>query len=102
MIGSYKFTEHNPLGKTPAILIVMSVDDGKSAETIVSAVGERGPYWRITTATVSGDKLEWVPRAASGKRVISWRDANSGSVDLHPPPDRNVMITTSSMTRLDG
>ena len=88
MAGSFRYLNTNPLGKDPALLVVMSVD-GQTAEVITSQKGihnpktgkiEAGSLWRFTTATVAGDRLEFVPRDQASRFIFKWTDANSGTI----------------------
>ena len=88
MVGSFRFLNSTPLGKDPALLVVMSVD-GQTAEIITSQKGihnpktgkmEAGSLWRFTTATVSGDRIDFVPRDQANQFTFKWSDANSGTI----------------------
>lgn len=112
-IGSFQFINRNELGEAPALLIVMSVEEQQTAEIIMSIKGRTDPQtnkmvagsiWRFVTSRISGDKLEYVPRAGSARWVFDWRDANSGSFSL--VNDQQVggrgFGYSARFTRLDG
>ena len=48
-VGSFRYLTHSPSGDLPQCLIVMSVDEGKSAEMIIAGKGDNGPFWRFVT-----------------------------------------------------
>ena len=88
MVGSFRYLNSTSMSKDPALLVVMSVD-GRTAEVITSQKGihnpktgkmEAGSLWRFTTATVNGDRLEFVPRDQAWQYSFKWTDANSGTI----------------------
>ena len=113
-IGSFQFTNRNPLGEEPGILIVMSVEEQQTAEVIQSIKGrfnpktqkiESGSIWRFVTGRISGDKLEYVPRDGSPRYMFEWRDANSGSFGLMNDQQvgaKGGLGYSAHFTRLDG
>lgn len=112
-VGSFQFINRNDLGESPALLIVLSVEGQQTAEIITSIKGrfnpqtqklESGSIWRFVTSRISGDKLNYVPRAGSASWVFDWRDANSGSFSLinDQQVGRTAMGFSSRFTRLDG
>ena len=101
----------NPLGKDPALLVVMSVD-GQTAEIITSQKGihnpktgkfEAGSIWRFTTANVLGDRIEFVPRDQASRFIFKWTDANSGTISYTKDSGTGGGLgATEHFTRLDG
>src|SRR6185436_18971671 len=80
-VGSFKYTAVGPRGPYPGYIIVMSIEDGKTAEIIMG--GNRvGPFWRFVTASVSGDTIEYQPRDQGGTFSFHWKDANGGTLNL--------------------
>jgi Caspase domain len=115
MIGSWAFVNRTSLGKTPGVLVVMSVA-GQAAEIILSVKGAIDPstgkmgggaVWRFLTGGVSGSRLEFVPRDQGAEFVFSWRDDNSGSIAMF---NRDATVITAgsnignseAFSRLDG
>jgi hypothetical protein len=101
-IGSFKFVADSPAGRDPALIIVMSIEGGRSAEVIVTGKGPTGFYWRFVTGTVSGDRLEYVPRDGAARYVFSWNDARSGSLSQLSEGHAARPAYNTSFTRLDG
>ncbi len=106
MVGSYKYHGLTSVGPHPAILIVMSVDDGQTAELIMATNSEVGPFWRFLPGTISGDQIEFQPRATASRFLVRWTDINSGK--LTQINDRNMnaagrpLSRDTTFTRLDG
>ncbi len=112
--GSWAFQNPSPLGKKPALLVVMSVEGGQTAEIIWSVKGsynakfakmEGGSVWRFVTANLSGDSLEFVPRDGGSTSTFHWHDANSGSFTTLNPSGlggSKSMGANERFTRLDG
>ena len=112
-IGSFQFINRNVLGESPGLLIVMAVEEQQTAEIIMSIKGrlnsttntmESGSVWRFVTGRLSGDKLEYVPRAGSSRWIFEWRDAGTGTFSMMN--DQQVggrgWAHSSRLTRLDG
>jgi len=96
----------------PLLFIVLSLSKGSSAEIIVSTKdwlsrgGQLpvGPFWRFTTATVSGPRLEFNllgqhNAMAEPPQTIKWSDANSGQFSGRPDAGT---VYSAPFTRLDG
>ncbi|MBV8393857.1 MAG: caspase family protein, partial [Alphaproteobacteria bacterium] len=82
-IGGFKYP--NGPNREPAILIVMSVDEGQSAEAITAGRFADGSMsWRFVRATISGDTLEFVPSDQRPKQSFKWNSAAGGSVTMIP------------------
>ena len=112
-VGSFQFINRTPLGQDPALIIVISVDEQQTAEVIMSMKGrfnpkenktEQGTLWRFVTGRISGDKLDFVPRAGSSRWAFDWRDVNSGSFSLvnDKQVGANNLGYNARFTRLDG
>lgn len=103
-VGSYRFSANSPSGLTPAVLVVMSVEEKGSAELIAATKGPSGTFWRFTRGPLSGNRLEFALGVEGYHRIqFDWRDANSGTVaNIDERPGRNASITSSRFTRLDG
>ena len=106
-IGSWQYVGNNKGNRTPQCLIVMSVEEGKTAELIMSARGDNGPFWRFVTGDIRDGKIEYQPKDGSAHFSFAWNDANGGT--LSQQPDRrgrgggkNPPIYTAPFTRLDG
>jgi hypothetical protein len=65
--------------RSPAVMIVTSADEKRTAQIITASVSETR-YWRYMTATVSRNKLEVIPRQGAPRFIFEWSDANSGTV----------------------
>ena len=113
-VGSYKYETKSPLGTFSQLIIVMSVEEGQTAEIILSGKGrynaktnkvEPGSYWRFVTASISGDKMEFVPREYAPRVTFEWKDANGGTVSVFSDglggPNRGFGKDVTFM-RLDG
>lgn len=101
-IGTYKFAERNNRGIEPLLLVVMAVDESKTAQIILSGRNERGPWWRFSAGTVSGDRLEYNPHSKSSRFIFDWRGANAGSVGIICDRCTNTRPFSTDFTRLDG
>ena len=105
-IGSWQYTAHSKAGNAPQCLVVMSVDEGRTAELIMSGRGENGNYWRFVTGDIKDGKIEYQPKDGSAHFSFVWNDANSGT--LTQQPDRRGRgggknpVFTARFTRLDG
>jgi hypothetical protein len=116
MTGSFQYLSRTPLGSDPALLLVMSVDPSGTAEIITANKGihnpktgkmEGGSIWRFTTANVSGNRLEFVPRDQAARMTFSWSDANSGSFsslqeNATGGGNNKTVGGSTKFTRLDG
>lgn len=104
MIGSFKYASRYKIGNTPGLMIVMSIEEGSTAEIILAGISEIGPFWRFVTAKLTGGQLEFVPRDNAGKQIWAWKDASSGSLSVFSESvggqDNRPYSTT--FTRLDG
>ena len=112
-VGSFQYTRKTRLGVDPALLVVLSVEDQRTAEVIVSVKGrfnqqtqklESGSIWRYITARVEGDRLEFVPRDSAERTMFDWRDANSGNFSTlnEQVGDPRGVSSGVRFTRLDG
>ena len=100
-IGAFKFMTNPPQrGPTPQLLVVMSVDEGNTAECIMCGK-VLGSYWRFITGKLSGERLEYEPPTGGAHFVFDWRDANGGSVALFPAGGAGGRVTNTTFTRLD-
>jgi hypothetical protein len=104
MIGSFKYVSKYKIGNTPALAIVMSIEEGSTAEIILAGISEIGPFWRFVTARLNGGQLEFVPRDNAGKQIWAWSDANSGSVSVFSESvgGQDNRPHSAKFTRLDG
>ncbi len=109
-VGAYQFIARTPAGQKPALLIVMSVEAGKTAECIYAGASEKGPFWRFVTASVDGGKLNYVPRDGGAQFTFVWTDAASGTLtEMKDTAGRNpgrrsggAGAYTTKFMRLDG
>ena len=110
-IGSFSYIGQSPQGREPQLLIVMSVEEKRTAE-IIQAGKNNGVYWRFVTGTLTNERLEYVPRDGAMRFLFDWKDANSGSL-TQMPGDRAGMGGSggggkggkpynTQFTRLDG
>lgn len=65
-----------------------------------------GPYWRFVTATLTNERLEYVPKDGAARFMFSWKDANSGSLTQMPEhkagSGKGGKPYNTQFTRLDG
>ena len=105
MVGSFKFMSKYKNGTYPQVMIVMSVEQGSTAEFITAGISEIGPYWRFVTGSISTGRLEYVPRDGAAKFIFTWKDATGGSMaqlsDGTTGGQDNRPYSTT-FTRLDG
>jgi hypothetical protein len=80
-VGSYKFNAQIPEGRVDQILIVMSVDEGHTAECILATRSKGTALWRFVTADIKGANLEYSPRDGSARFTFAWNGANGGSLN---------------------
>ena len=105
-VGSFKFVVNGRMGRFPMILIVMSVDDGRSAEVILAGTTEKGKFWNFITGDLSKDRLEFQPLYGYPHFSFAWSDANSGNMSLvdaqQTTRSGGAAFGTTKFTRLDG
>jgi hypothetical protein len=77
-VGSYKFNAQTQAGRIDQILVVMSVDEGHTAECILATKSDVTPLWRFVTADIKGANLEYTPRDGGAHFTFAWNDANGG------------------------
>ncbi len=105
-IGSWQYIANNKGSRNPQCLIVMSVEEGKTAELIMSGRGDNGAFWRFVTGDIRDGKIEYQPKDGSAHFSFAWNDANGGT--LTQQPDRrgrggkSPAMYTAPFTRLDG
>jgi hypothetical protein len=101
--GSFKWDDRKRIGVNPSLIIALSIEDNGQAEILLSTRNDRGPFWRCTTATVSGAQLQFEPDYKRPLYILNWSDANSGSATQRLPDRRagNAFID-AKFTRLDG
>ena len=81
-VGSYKFNAHTPAGYIDHALVVMSVDEGHTAECILASKSDTGsPLWRFVTADIKGDSLDYVPRDGGAHFTFTWTGAAGGTMN---------------------
>jgi hypothetical protein len=82
-VGSYKFNAQTPFGRLDQILIVVSVDEGHTAECILASKSATAntPLWRFVTAEIKGANLEYTPRDGAAHFTFAWNGANGGSLN---------------------
>ena len=102
-VGSYAYNARNMEKKvTPYMMIVLSVDENKTAQ-IIMAGNNRGPYWRFVTAPMSKDGVEFIPMQGSSRFAFRWKDVNSGSLTQSTANRNNpIKLHEDSFRRLDG
>jgi hypothetical protein len=62
-------------------LIVMSVDEGHTAECILATKNGSTPIWRFVTADIMGANLEYTPRDGASHFTFAWTGAGGGSLN---------------------
>ncbi len=82
-VGSYKFNARTPMGFIDQILVVMSVDEGHTAECIIATKSDSTPLWRFVTADIKGANLEYVPRDGGAHFTFAWTSAGGGMLNEH-------------------
>jgi hypothetical protein len=104
-VGSFQYVAQSPVGTNPQVLVVMSVEEKRTAELIVAGKSNNGSYWRFVTGTLSGNRLEYVPRDGAARFMFDWSDANSGSLsqilESGKGGKKNAAYNTR-FSRLDG
>jgi hypothetical protein len=105
-VGSFKFVVNGRMGRFPMILIVMSVDDGRSAEIILAGATEKGKFWNFITGDLTRDRLEFQPLYGYPHFSFVWTDASSGNMSLvdaqQTTRSGGTAFGTTKFTRLDG
>ena len=105
-VGSFKFEISTPRGeKVPSILVVLSVEEQRTAELIWAGKNDKGFGWYFRTGTISGKRIELVVRDGAPRTIFDWSDANSGSMtSLHENKMGGPAAASfsSRFTRLDG
>ncbi len=98
-VGTFRFNR----GPEPAIVLVLSVEEQRTAELFITTRRLTGgqAFWTFTRGTLSGDSLEFMLDGVSARHVMKWSDANSGSVSIIPVA-QSGRILNSRFTRLDG
>jgi hypothetical protein len=100
-VGSFKYIGQTKLGRDPAVLVVLSVEEQKQAQMIVASKGFDGQYnWRFVVGTISGNRVTFVPRDEADEFMFDWKDAGGGSLTLKGEQGNRLMYTTP-FTRLD-
>ena len=79
-IGSWQYIANNKGARTPACLVVMSVEEGKTAELIMSARGDNGPFWRFVTGDIKDGRIDYQPKDGSAHYSFAWNDTNGGTL----------------------
>jgi hypothetical protein len=114
--GSFGYQAQTPIGIQPQLMVVLAVDQSQTAQMIVAGKGlwnsklgkgEAGSFWRFVTATLNGNRLEYVPRDGASKFMYTWNDANSGRLTmmnegLGGGPQKGSPSYNTTFTRLDG
>jgi hypothetical protein len=80
-VGSYKFNAQIPEGRVDQILIVMSVDEGHTAECIVATRSGGTALWRFVTADIKGPNLEYTPRDKGAHFTFAWNSPSGGTLN---------------------
>lgn len=101
MVGSFKYVSEYKNGKFPQVMIVISVDQGNTAELILAGISEIGPFWRFVTGSVANGRLEFVPRDNAAKHIYTWSGPASGTMAQLPEGVGGRPYSTT-FTRLDG
>ena len=102
-IGTFKYIDRsNNTSGNASLLIVLSVDETRTAQLVLAGKSNNGAYWRFVSGTVSGDRLEYLPHGAGSRYIFDWRDANGGSVGALPENAVSSKPYSTDFTRLDG
>ncbi len=106
-VGSYKYISTSPTDHDPQLLLVLSVEEQRSAELIMVGKNNGQRYWRFVTGALSGRRIEYVPKDGWHRFMFDWRDANSGSLtvllfDGKGPQGNSGRIFSTPFSRLDG
>lgn len=81
-IGSYRFAGQVQGARADQILVVMSVDEGHTAECILASRSDTGAaLWRFVTADIKGANLEYTPRDGGAHFTFAWTGAAGGTVN---------------------
>jgi hypothetical protein len=79
-IGSYQYLANSRTGRVAQVLIVMSVEEGRTAELIMASRAENGAFWRFVTGDIRDGKIEYQPKDGSAHFSFAWNDANGGTL----------------------
>jgi hypothetical protein len=103
-VGTFSFLAQTMGTPSPRILVVLSVEEQHTAQVIQAGNGRTGAVWRFVTATLSGDKLDYVAREGGEHFTMTWTDANAGRVIQNPEgaDSRRQNIFSTGFKRLDG
>ena len=101
-IGAFKFSAVQPDGVTaPQVLVVISAEEDASAQVVIAGKYPV-PFWRFITASLSGNRLEFVARAFGNRFSFDWKDSNSGTVIFTPVDNSSSRkIVSAPFTRLE-
>jgi hypothetical protein len=101
-IGSYSFTLGNG---QPFVFAVLSVEDPKNVDVLVTMNGKVGTVWRLTYGQLNGDTMEVSASDGGARFVFKWANAGAGTVSLYPGQQAsgaNAQLQSGKFTRLDG
>jgi hypothetical protein len=103
-IGSFAFEMAQPSGGlAPALVVVMSAEEGDSAEVIFLVRGNARTGWRFVRGTLGANGMNVVTRENGPSLDFQWRDASSGNITQHAPQQRGARtVHNGRFTRLDG
>lgn len=98
--GAYQFE----IQGTPAILVVLSVDDQGTAQVVLVMRVNDAPLWMFVKGKLANGEMEVEARDGGKDFNFTWKDANSGPVLIYPSAQhgRKTKPFTSRFTRLDG
>jgi uncharacterized caspase-like protein len=102
-VGSYAFETIAGTTHFPAVLLVLSVDDDGTANTILASKISTSPYWSLMNAKLASGKLSYTSGGIGVHYVLDWRDANEGTVTVRPRDSKSAKTHDKvGFRRLDG
>ncbi len=111
MIGTFKFEQIAPVGRSgasmrvPAIIVVLSAAAGDAVELVEVKKDFNNPgngsYWRFVTASKTGNGASYLNPAETLRFEFAWRDQNSGRFSMSGVAGVSANAS-STFTRLDG
>jgi hypothetical protein len=100
--GAFTFTAASSGGQDQRLLLVLSIDEQRTAEVVVAGKSSSGRYWRFVTAKCATNTLDLVSRDEGASYLFEWKDADSGSVAQLKETGRNKGAKSVRFNRLDG
>jgi hypothetical protein len=105
-VGSFKATTRNKYGRYPCVVVVLSFEKGDKADVIWAGTGYLGaPGWQYYAGSLDGGRVKLFSKTGgsdSDEIYLEWKNANSGSFNMHQPMAMTGGMFSSDLVRLDG